>query len=104
MTRQIAALIFSFAAVWAQSTQPQQPPVVFKSTTRLVQVNVVVHDHKGEPVSDLKKEDFTVSEKGKPQQIAFFSMEPSDKLASQPTKLPPNIFSNRMQDRTAVPA
>jgi VWFA-related protein len=104
MMRQIAGLTFSLAAVWAQTAHPQQPPVVFKSTTRLVQVNVVVHDHKGEPVSDLKKEDFIVSEKGKPQQIAFFSMESSDKLASQPTKLPPNIFSNRLQERTGVPA
>ncbi len=104
MIRQMAALGFSFAAIYAQTPQPSQPPVVFKSTTRLVQVNVVVHDHKGEPISDLKKEDFTVSEKGKPQQIAFFSMESSDKLASPPAKLPPNIFSNRLQERTGVPA
>jgi hypothetical protein len=42
MMRQIAGLTFSLAAVWAQTAHPQQPPVVFKSTTRLVQVNVVV--------------------------------------------------------------
>ncbi len=32
------------------------PAPVFRTTTRLVQVNVVVHDHNG-PVGDLKKEE-----------------------------------------------
>ena len=43
--------------VWAQapsesSASPQATPVL-KATTRLVQINVVVHDKKGEPVEGL---------------------------------------------------
>ena len=40
-------------------TQPQ-PDIVLKSTTRLVQVSVIVDRH-GQPVGDLKKEDFKIS-------------------------------------------
>src|SRR5690242_18009874 len=81
----------------------EQPQVTIRTTTRLVQVSVVAHDKKGEPVRDLKKEDFVVTEKGKPQNISFFSMESIDKPHSPPPKLPPNIFSNRLMERTGTP-
>src|SRR5437588_166212 len=76
--------------------QDQNQPTI-RVTTRLVQVNVVVHDKKGEPVSDLKKEDFTIFEKGKEQKLAVFAVD----SITAPTKawpaLPPNIFSNRVK-------
>jgi VWFA-related protein len=81
-----------------------RPPVTIKSTTRLVQVSVVVHNRKGEPVTDLKKGDFTLFEKGKPQQISVFSMESTGKLATPAVKLPQNIFSNRLNQRSGVPS
>ena len=59
-----------------KDTSPQSgtaPPI--RSTTRLVQVSVVVTDKKGEPVTGLGKQYFVVSDQGKPQQIAFFSAE-----------------------------
>lgn len=49
------------------------PPI--RSTTRLVQVSVIVTDKKGEPVSGLSKQDFAVLDEGKTQEIAFFSAE-----------------------------
>ena len=52
------------------AADPQHP--VLKVTTHLVQVNVVVHGKKNEPVEDLKKEDFTILDNGAPQQIATF--------------------------------
>ena len=52
---------------------PQAPPVM-KVTTHLVQVNVVVHGKKNEPVDDLKKDDFKIFDNGQPQQIATFSL------------------------------
>ena len=53
--------------------------LVFRASAHLVQVNVVVHDSHGKPVDDLKKEDFSITEQGKPQQIGFFSMASADK-------------------------
>jgi VWFA-related protein len=82
----------------------QPPDIVFHTTTRLVQVNVVAHDKDGKPVGDLKKEDFSVTEKGKPQEIAFFSVDRSDKAPSDVPKLPPHIFSNQLAQRAGVPS
>jgi VWFA-related protein len=88
----------------AQPAATQPPPdIVFHSTTRLVQVNVVAHDKDGKPVADLKKEDFSLTEKGKPQEISFFSVESLDKLPAAPPKLPPHIFSNSLAQREGVP-
>ena len=63
------------AGIALTQSSPQSQPPVFRSGTRLVQVNVVVHNKRGEPVADLKKEDFTILELGKPQQISFFSVD-----------------------------
>src|SRR5712664_284688 len=45
---------------------------VIKVTSNLVSLDVIVKDKKGKPVTDLKAEDFTVSENGVPQKIEFF--------------------------------
>src|SRR3954469_24449943 len=71
-------------------TPPAKPPAaaaeattpVLKVTTHLVQINVVVHGKKNDPLDDLKKADFTIFDNKQPQQIATFSME-SAKLAEE---------------------
>jgi len=45
---------------------------VIKVTSNLVNLDVIVKDKKGRPVTDLKAEDFTVTENGVPQKIEFF--------------------------------
>jgi VWFA-related protein len=45
---------------------------VVKVTSNLVSVDVTVKDKKGRAITDLKPEDFTVSENGVPQKIEFF--------------------------------
>src|ERR1700730_18002006 len=45
---------------------------VIKVTSNLVSLDVIVKDRKGKPITDLKPEDFTVSENGVPQKIEFF--------------------------------
>ena len=83
-------------AAFAQATSTASPadvPVI-KSSTRLVQVNVVVTDKKGLPVQGLKKEDFRLFDGGKPQEIAFLTTE-SRAPHGQAQRLPPNVFSNR---------
>ena len=52
--------------------QAQQPPTTIRSRTTLVPVDVRVVDAKGNPVTDLKKEDFTLFEDGRPQAIGQF--------------------------------
>src|SRR4029077_16024701 len=64
-----------------QSPSPQTQPTVYQSstvlraTTRLAGVDVGAPDSKGEPVPDLKAEDFTVLEDGKPQKISEFTFQ-----------------------------
>jgi hypothetical protein len=55
-------------------------------------------------VADLKKEDFTIFENKKPQQIAVFSVDSTAKPLTTPPKLPQNIFSNRLTQRAGAPS
>lgn len=88
----------------AQPPNADQPPLVLRSTTRLVQISVVVHDRKGQPVADLTQNDFTITEKGKPQQISFFSVESNKALsASQAEKLGAGWHSNQVARREGAP-
>jgi VWFA-related protein len=86
-----------------QGKPPAAETPVFRTTTRLVQINVVVHDNHGQPVTDLKQQDFTVLEQGKPQRISFFSMESATAVPAPPPALPPHVFTNVLAQRSAVP-
>jgi VWFA-related protein len=99
-----ASLALAQAPPPAQPIQPQTP-VVLKATTRLVQVSVIVQRH-GQPVADLKKEDFQVKDNGKPQKISLFNVESSSASALPQSfkPLPPNIFTNELEQRPGTPA
>ncbi len=58
--------------------QSNQPPVVLKSETRAVEVNVVVEDHRANPIRNLRKEDFKLFDNGKPREIQIFSMDAAE--------------------------
>ena len=87
------------AGLIAQENQP-----VIRVTTRLVQVNVVVHDRKGEPVADLAKDDFVLFDKGKEQKIGFFLMDSKRAQPNPIPKLPANIYSNRASHQADTPS
>jgi VWFA-related protein len=53
----------------------QEPTATFRSHTNLVLVPVVARDQHGNVVGNLTKENFTLFDKGKPQQITRFSVE-----------------------------
>lgn len=59
-----------------QDPQPQQPPQppVFRAGTNVVRVDVSVSNRRGEPVTDLTRDDFEVSEDGTPQAIQSFEL------------------------------
>lgn len=79
-----AGLVFQ-AAVPAgaqQSGQAGMPEARIEVMTELVLVNVVARDKKGNLVTNLKKEDFTLFEDGKKQEISSFDFENVDELAT----------------------
>jgi VWFA-related protein len=55
-----------------QQSSQSQPQATFRTTTSLVEVDVVIHDKKGDFVSGLKAEDLQLLEDGKPQKIEQF--------------------------------
>ncbi len=63
------------AGALAQQQQQQPPPEpddeIIRITTELVQVDAVVMDKNDQPITDLKLEDFEVSDNGRKQQLQF---------------------------------
>jgi VWFA-related protein len=87
-------LVFTLAAI-ALAQAPLQV------TTRLVEITVVVRDKHG-AVADLTKSDFEIFDKGKPRQIATFSLtRGNDHVPRAP--LPPDTFSNRLDRQSDSP-
>jgi VWFA-related protein len=85
------------AVLHSQTTSPDssKPSSTFQTHVRVVLLDVVVTDSKGEPVKGLQKENFQVMEDGKPQTISSFE-EHKGPPAVQ-VKLPPmspNVFTN----------
>src|SRR6185295_17153950 len=67
------------ASADATRQQPaQQPPApeqpIFRGGINTVRVDVIVTDRQGNPVSDLKLEDFEIQEDGKPQKPETFRL------------------------------
>src|SRR5690349_18321279 len=82
------------------ANQPGQPPIVFKTEVNYVEVDAVVTDAQGNFVRNLKADDFTVLEDGKPQKIEMFTQvdiprEPQDRFLfmNRPVKM--DVKSNR---------
>jgi VWFA-related protein len=90
-------------AAFAQQAAQKDVPPVLRITTHLVLVSVIVQDKSGNPVTDLKKEDFTLLEKGKEQTISTFALESSVALPRTVAALPPNTFTNRLEQRVEAP-
>ena len=100
-------LLSAIASAQNSSPGPQgqsgvyQSPTTLRANTRLVVVDVVVTDNKGQPVTDLKAEDFTMLEEGKPQKISNFSFQhPGVVPAPAARPLPPNVVTNAPQFAT----
>ena len=89
------ALILNVAAdpgLLSAQASADVPGITIRANTRLVVVDVVAMDKKGQPKANLKPEDFTVEENGKKQKVAVF-VRPL--AASGPaSSVPPGILSN----------
>jgi VWFA-related protein len=91
-----------FSGANSQTNTTDQPQDVMHSdqtlrtNTRLVVVDIVATDSKGQPVPDLKASDFTLLEDGKPQKISGFNFEHAGGVPA-PTvqaQLPPSVVTN----------
>ena len=81
----IASIGSSPAILAAQEAGAEVPSLTIRANTRLVLVDVIVTDKKGQPVTGLKPDDFTVEENGKKQKVTVFvPPAPSNRPAPLP--------------------
>ncbi|MGH9714151.1 MAG: VWA domain-containing protein [Candidatus Acidiferrales bacterium] len=85
------------------ATPQAQTDSRLNSTTRMVQVSVLVQDKHGDPIPGLNKDDFTLLDEKQPQAIQFFSVHTNAIPERQPDPLPPHTYTNRLAERAAVP-
>ena len=72
---------FVVSNLWAQQPQaPVESGARLRVSTEIVLVNVIARDKKGNLIGDLKREDFTVFEDGKRQELASFDFEKVDEV------------------------
>src|SRR3954469_1789373 len=83
MARRIVAAV-RVAVIACGSISAQQPSTgyTFRSQSELMLVNVTVRDKDDKIVRDLKREDFTVVENNKAQQVLSFDLENTDAAVS----------------------
>jgi VWFA-related protein len=74
----VASMSLSAAFAQNDSRSKDNASYTFRVNSDLVLVNVVVRDKKGNLVRDLKRDDFTIFEDGKVQQIQSFDVENPD--------------------------
>src|SRR5688572_15265821 len=93
---QLASVLFLITSVVCLSAAQQEPKQpVFRSSTRLIQVSVVVHDDRKTPVEGLRAEDFQVFEQGKEQPVVFFSVR--GKVPIDAVTAAKGVFTNQVQ-------
>ena len=72
---------------------------IFRAGTTLVEFTIVATDQQGQPVTDLKENEITIVQNGKPQPVAFFRFEGSafgrDAAESKREPIAPGLFTNR---------
>jgi VWFA-related protein len=94
------SLGLSAAALPTQSNPPQTQSAipVIRANSRAVAVDVVVTKGQDEPVTALRKQDFTVLEDGKPVTVDYFEEHTAKTLppGALPAlaKMPPNVYTN----------
>ena len=90
----------------AAEVSTRDTPPTFRVRVNLVLVRVVVRDSSGKVVSNLKKEDFQLSDNRKPQVISTFSTETpeSHKVAPTTPSSAPDPDANASADPAAIAA
>ena len=110
----LAAVLCGIAGVGAAGTQatnstpqtatPPTPPPdqpVFRTGINTVRVDVIVTDRQGNPVTDLKLEDFEIQEDGRPQKAETFRLVKIDTL-TQPAYTQRTIRTRNDEETAAA--
>ena len=99
--RKFVAAAVAFAAAVVPFAAQQESTPIFRAGTTLVEFTVVATDEKGNPVTDLKKDEISVVQSGKPREVAFFRFEGAAFApgAAEPQREPiaPGLFTNRTE-------
>ncbi len=79
-------IVLTLAVALTLGAQQMDQAPTFRVTSRLIVVNVEVHDKAGKSVDNLRRDDFTLLENGKPQQVSVFEYQslPVGSTSSQP--------------------
>lgn len=87
-----AAAVACAAEVTVRSSQSQTQPPRFESGVRLVEVDVRVTDRHGQFVTDLRADDFEITEDGQPQTVSTFAVV-APRLSTTANRAPNDIPS-----------
>src|SRR3954469_17388333 len=87
--------LLAAAVLLALGVQDQTP--TFRGGTRVVELTVTALDRKGLPVTDLRLEDFTLQDNGKPHPISFLEYDGAAAIGADPLPMPPGLFTNRVE-------
>jgi VWFA-related protein len=74
--------------------QPGETPT-FRTGTTLIEFTIVALDSDGNPVTDLKQEEITITEDGRRRDVAVFRFEGGTEEDRRIEALPPGIYTNR---------
>jgi VWFA-related protein len=85
-----------------QQQDPQQRAPIFKSGINFVRVDVIVSDKDGNPILDLKPEEFSVFEDGAPQKVQQFEVVKIDPLAQVQGPTNGEIRTTQDEEREAA--
>jgi VWFA-related protein len=102
MSRRLHVYAVALALAAAASLRGQEPDrrtPTFRAGTTLVEFTVVATDRNDQPVADLKPEDISILQGGRPRPIAFFRFEGGafgpDAAELRHEPIAPGIFTNR---------
>ena len=88
----------------AAEVSTRDNPVTFQERVNLVTVQVVVRDARGAVITNLKKEDFRLFDKGKPQAISRFTVERPGALVAAAAPVSNNPLEAEEQKSQPAPA
>lgn len=94
----LAALLVGIASTGnsqaANNEQTAQPGYTLHANAREVVTDVLVTDHKGNPIRGLPESAFHISDNGKPQHIASFAEHTQAETSTPAQQSAANVFSN----------
>ncbi|MHB8484380.1 MAG: VWA domain-containing protein [Candidatus Acidiferrales bacterium] len=91
------------AARYGKDTLAAQKLPKLKVATRLVEINVVVDDKNGKPVSGLTQKDFSLFDGGHQQTISLFTPATSKALPTPPLAMQPDVYTNLLAAHGGIP-